>query len=61
MIGNLVAFLGVLVFWALLISVALFVGLLATTIVFEVRDWRRRYHRPPYGQRVLVQGRRRRG
>lgn len=61
MIESLVAFLGVLVFWALLVSLVAFVGLLATTIVFEVRDWRRRYPRPPYRQRVLVEGRRRRG
>lgn len=54
-------FLAALVFWSLLISVAMFAALLAVTIVFEVRDWRRRYHRPPFGQPVLAPGKRRRG
>lgn len=54
-------FLAVLVFWALAISLATFAILAATTFIFEVRDWRRRYHRPPYGQPVLAPGKRRRG
>lgn len=54
-------FLAVFVFWALIVAVAIFAVLLAATLVMEVRDWRRRYHRPPYGQPVLIHGRRRRG
>lgn len=54
-------FLAVLVFWTLAVAVAVFVILAATTLILEVRDWRRRYPRPPYGQRILIEGRRRRG
>lgn len=54
-------FLAAFVFWALIVSVAVFVVLLAATVIFEVRDWRRRYPRPPFGQPVLVEGKRRRG
>ena len=54
-------FLALAVFWALILAVAIFAILLAATVILEVRDWRRRYHRPPYGQPVLVEGKRRRG
>lgn len=54
-------FLAVFVFWALALSIAAFAILLAATVILEVRDWRRRYRRPPYGQPVLVEGKRRRG
>lgn len=54
-------FLAAFVFWALIVSVAVFVVLLAATVILEVRDWRRRYPRPPFGQSVLVEGKRRRG
>lgn len=54
-------FLALAVFWALAVAVAVFAILLAATVILEVRDWRRRYPRPPYGQPVLVEGKRRRG
>jgi len=53
-------FLAALVFWALAISLVVFAILAATTVLFEVRDWRRRYRRPPYGQAVLAPGKARR-
>lgn len=53
-------FLAALVFWALAVSLVLFAILAATTFIFEARDWRRRYHRPPYGQAVLAPGKARR-
>lgn len=54
-------FLAVLVFWSLAVAVAIFAILAATTLILEVRDWRRRYPRPPFGQPVLAPGKRRRG
>lgn len=57
----LVEFLTALVFWALAVSIVVFAILAATVVAIEVRDWRKRYHRPPYGQPVLVEGKRRRG
>lgn len=68
MIDGLVAFLAVLVFWALLVSVAVFVVLAGWCVLAELNEvaLRRRLRRGassdwPYRMPVLVEGRRRRG
>lgn len=66
MIESLVAFLGVLVFWALLVSLVAFVGLSAWCVLVELTEaaYRRRARKTdvpplPFGQAVLREGRRR--
>lgn len=66
MISNLVAFVGLLLFWTLLVSVVLFVGLSAWCVLVELTEaaYRRRARKGqdpplPFGQAVLREGRRR--
>lgn len=66
MISNLVAFGGLLLFWTLLLTVVLFVGLSAWCVLVELTEaaYRRRARKTdvpplPFGQAVLREGRRR--
>lgn len=62
MISNLVAFVGLLLFWTLLVSVVLFVGLSAWCVLVELTEaaYRKGQDPPlPFGQAVLREGRRR--
>ena len=66
MISNLVAFGGLLFFWALLVAVVGFAGLAGWCVLVEVTEWayRRRARRSdvpplPFGLPVLREGRRR--
>lgn len=66
MISNLVAFVGLLLFWTLLVSVVLFVGLSAWCVLVELTEaaYRRRARKGqgpplPFGPAVLREGRRR--
>lgn len=66
MISNLVAFGGLLFFWALLVTLVALVGLAGWCVLVEVTEWayRRRVRHGqdvplPFGQAVLREGRRR--
>lgn len=66
MISNLVAFVGLLLFWTLLVSVVLFAVLSAWCVLVELTEaaYRRRARKGqgpplPFGQAVLREGRRR--